>query len=152
VRRDRTAAWAALAGRYQAHGRDLDLREAFARDPQRFAALSFEAPETCADLSKNLVDTATMRFSPTWPAKRPRGAVRRVARRRAGQHRRAPRRAAHRVACAARRGAVQRRGGRRPRADARLAKEVRRRAAAARRADGEALVGSTTGLVQRLIR
>ena len=30
---DRTEAWAALQGHYQAHGRDLDLREAFARDP-----------------------------------------------------------------------------------------------------------------------
>ena len=28
---DRTAAWAALQGHYQAHGRGLDLREAFAR-------------------------------------------------------------------------------------------------------------------------
>ena len=62
TRCDRTAAWAALAGHYEAHGRELDLREAFARDPQRFAALSFEAPEVFADLSKNLVDTATMRF------------------------------------------------------------------------------------------
>jgi glucose-6-phosphate isomerase len=62
IRGDRTAAWAALVGHYAAHGRELDLREAFARDPQRFAALSFEAPEVFADLSKNLVDTATMRF------------------------------------------------------------------------------------------
>ena len=36
TRCDRTAAWAALAGHYQAHGRDFDLREAFARDPRRF--------------------------------------------------------------------------------------------------------------------
>src|SRR5512140_3331464 len=59
---DRTAAWAALAGHYEAHGRDLDLREAFARDPHRFDALSFEAPEVFADLSKNLLDAATLRF------------------------------------------------------------------------------------------
>jgi len=59
---DRTEAWAALAGHYQAHGRDLDLREAFARDPGRFAALSVEAPEVFADLSKNLVDSATLHF------------------------------------------------------------------------------------------
>ena len=59
---DRTEAWAALAGHYQAHGRDLDLREAFARDPGRFAALSVEAPELFADLSKNLVDSATLHF------------------------------------------------------------------------------------------
>jgi glucose-6-phosphate isomerase len=59
---DTTAAWAALQGHYQAHGRDLDLREAFARDPGRFEAFSLAAPEVFADLSKNLVDTATLRF------------------------------------------------------------------------------------------
>jgi glucose-6-phosphate isomerase len=62
TRCDRTTAWAALAGHYQAHGRDLDLREAFVRDRQRFESLSFEAPEVFADLSKNLLDAATMRF------------------------------------------------------------------------------------------
>jgi len=59
---DRTVAWAALQGHYQAHGRTLDLREAFARDAQRFGSLSFEAPEVFADLSKNLIDTATLRW------------------------------------------------------------------------------------------
>jgi len=59
---DRTAAWAALQGHFEAHGRDLDLREAFARDAGRFAAMSLEAPEVFADLSKNLVDTATLHF------------------------------------------------------------------------------------------
>ena len=62
VRCDRTAAWAALHGHYEAHGRDLDLREAFARDPGRAAALSLSAPEVFADLSKNLLDTATLHF------------------------------------------------------------------------------------------
>ena len=62
MRCDQTEAWAALAGHWQAHGRDFDLREAFARDPGRFASLSFEAPEIFADLSKNLVDAATLRF------------------------------------------------------------------------------------------
>ena len=62
LRCDRTEAWAALKGHYEAHGRDLDLREAFARDPGRFASLSVEAPELFADLSKNLVDLATLRF------------------------------------------------------------------------------------------
>ncbi|WP_246294882.1 glucose-6-phosphate isomerase [Piscinibacter koreensis] len=62
LRCDRTLAWATLQGHYAAHGRDLDLREAFARDPQRFEALSFEAPEVFVDLSKNLVDTATLQF------------------------------------------------------------------------------------------
>jgi glucose-6-phosphate isomerase len=62
IRCDHTEAWAALAGHYEAHGRELDLREAFARDAGRFAALSFEAPEVFADLSKNLLDTATLQF------------------------------------------------------------------------------------------
>jgi glucose-6-phosphate isomerase len=59
---DRTAAWAALGGHYQGHGRDFDLREAFARDPGRFQAFSVEAPEVFADLSKNRIDVATLRF------------------------------------------------------------------------------------------
>jgi len=59
---DNTTAWAALSGHYEAHGRDLDLREAFARDPGRFSAFSVEAPGLFADLSKNLIDTATLRF------------------------------------------------------------------------------------------
>ena len=62
IRCDRTAAWAALKGHFEAHGRDFDLREAFARDPARFATLSFEAPGVFADLSKNLLDTATTHF------------------------------------------------------------------------------------------
>ena len=62
IRCDQTQAWAALQGHYQAHGRDLDLREAFARDPGRFNALSHQAPAVFADLSKNLVDTATLRW------------------------------------------------------------------------------------------
>jgi glucose-6-phosphate isomerase len=62
TRCDTTNAWATLKGHYEAHGRELDLREAFARDAGRFAAFSFEAPEVFADLSKNLVDTATLRF------------------------------------------------------------------------------------------
>ena len=62
TRCDQTQAWAALAGHFEAHGRDLDLREAFARDAGRFAAMSFEAPEVFADLSKNLIDTATLKF------------------------------------------------------------------------------------------
>ncbi|WP_457330419.1 glucose-6-phosphate isomerase [Rhizobacter sp. P5_C2] len=59
---DRTSAWAALAGHFEAHGRDFDIREAFARDADRFASLSVEAPEIFADLSKNRVDTATLKF------------------------------------------------------------------------------------------
>jgi len=59
---DRTAAWATLAGHYEAHGRDFDLREAFGRDPGRFDSLSVEAPHVFADLSKNRIDTATLHF------------------------------------------------------------------------------------------
>jgi glucose-6-phosphate isomerase len=62
LRCDRTEAWAALAGHFEAHGRDFDIREAFARDPSRFDSLTFEAPEVFADLSKNRIDTATMHF------------------------------------------------------------------------------------------
>ncbi len=62
LRCDQTEAWGALAGHFEAHGRDLDLREAFARDPGRFDAMGIEAPEVFADLSKNLIDTATLHF------------------------------------------------------------------------------------------
>ena len=59
---DRTKAWGALQGHFEAHGRELDLREAFARDAGRFDAFSLQAPEVFADLSKNLIDVATRRF------------------------------------------------------------------------------------------
>jgi glucose-6-phosphate isomerase len=59
---DRTQAWAALQGHYLAHGKDFDLREAFAQDPARFERLSLQAPEVFADLSKNHIDVATQRF------------------------------------------------------------------------------------------
>ena len=62
TRCDRTPAWGALKGHFEAHGRDFDVREAFARDAGRFAAFGVEAPEVFADLSKNLLDTATRRF------------------------------------------------------------------------------------------
>ncbi|MDL2337190.1 MAG: glucose-6-phosphate isomerase [Pseudomonadota bacterium] len=62
TRCDRTTAWAALTGHFEAHGRDFDLREAFARDAGRFDSLSFDAPEVFADLSKNHLDIATLRF------------------------------------------------------------------------------------------
>ncbi|MEP7301908.1 MAG: glucose-6-phosphate isomerase [Caldimonas sp.] len=59
---DATAAWAALRGHYEAHGRDLDLREAFVRDPARFERFGFEAPEVFCDLSKSRLDAATLHF------------------------------------------------------------------------------------------
>ncbi len=59
---DQTPAWAALAGHHEAHGRDFDLREAFARDPRRAQQLSLQAPGVFADLSKNWLDTATLHF------------------------------------------------------------------------------------------
>lgn len=62
TRCDRTEAWAALGGHYEAHGREFDIRDAFARDPGRFESLAFEAPGIFADLSKNRVDTATLHF------------------------------------------------------------------------------------------
>ena len=59
TRCDRTPAWALLKNAYNATGRSLDLRAAFAADPKRFATLSQSAPGIFADLSKNLIDSAT---------------------------------------------------------------------------------------------
>lgn len=59
---DRTVAWTALQGHYQAHGKDLDLREAFARDAGRFDSFAVQAPEVFADLSKNRWDLATRKL------------------------------------------------------------------------------------------
>lgn len=59
---DRTVAWGALKGHFEAHGRDLDLREAFARDPGRFASFAVQAPQVFADLSKNRWDLATRKL------------------------------------------------------------------------------------------
>ena len=59
LRCDQTPAWAALQARFEANGRHFDVREAFARDGQRFARLSQQAPHVFADLSKNLIDADT---------------------------------------------------------------------------------------------
>ncbi|MFN0184616.1 MAG: glucose-6-phosphate isomerase, partial [Aquabacterium sp.] len=61
-RGDETPAWAQLKGHFEAHGRALDLREAFARDAGRFDALSFDAPQVFADLSKGMWDAPTQRW------------------------------------------------------------------------------------------
>jgi glucose-6-phosphate isomerase len=62
TRCDRTVAWRALQGHYEAHGRDFDLREAFARDPARADAFALQAPEVFADLSKNRWDLLTRKL------------------------------------------------------------------------------------------
>ena len=71
VRCDRAPAWALLQAHYDANfetgdcassGRPFDLRDAFANDPNRFAALSQPAPHVFADLSKNLTDASTERL------------------------------------------------------------------------------------------
>ena len=59
---DQTVAWTALQGHFEAHGRDFDLREAFARDAGRFNAFALQAPEIFADLSKNRWDLLTRRL------------------------------------------------------------------------------------------
>ena len=62
LRCDETVAWTALKGHHAAHGKDFDLREAFARDAGRFEAFTVEAPEVFADLSKSLWDLATKKL------------------------------------------------------------------------------------------
>ncbi len=58
---DQTVAWAALAGHFEAHGRDMDLRHLFADNPDRVPQLSVQAPEVLADLSRSHWDVATRR-------------------------------------------------------------------------------------------
>ena len=52
-------AWLALQAHFDTSGKKFDLRQAFAADPARFDALSQDAPYVFADLSKNLIDSAT---------------------------------------------------------------------------------------------
>ncbi|MEY2890839.1 MAG: hypothetical protein RJA98_747 [Pseudomonadota bacterium] len=57
---DRTPAWAVLQAHFEAEGRSFDVRQAFAADPGRFAAMGVAAPGGLyADLSKNHVDART---------------------------------------------------------------------------------------------
>ncbi|WP_374673406.1 glucose-6-phosphate isomerase [Ideonella sp.] len=62
TRCDETVAWTALRGHFEAHGRELDLRQVFADDPARFERFALQAPEVFADLSKNLWDEVTRRL------------------------------------------------------------------------------------------
>jgi glucose-6-phosphate isomerase len=57
---DLSPVWAELKAHYAASGRGFDIRQAFATDAGRFGALSFEAPEVFADLSKSRIDAATL--------------------------------------------------------------------------------------------
>ncbi|MFZ4482246.1 MAG: glucose-6-phosphate isomerase, partial [Rhodoferax sp.] len=56
---DQTPAWRALQAAFDAPGRSFDLRAGFAADADRFQAFSQSAPHVFADLSKNLIDSAT---------------------------------------------------------------------------------------------
>lgn len=59
---DRTDAWKVLQRHYETQGRRFNLRDAFARSADRFEIMSVQAPEVFADLSKNLLDTATLQL------------------------------------------------------------------------------------------
>ena len=59
MRCDRTPAWPLLQASFESLGKNFDLREAFAADPQRFTRFSQDAPHVFADLSKNLIDADT---------------------------------------------------------------------------------------------
>ncbi len=59
TRCDRTQAWRRLGALYDAAGKSLDLRDAFAADARRFETFSQQAPHVFADLSKNRIDKAT---------------------------------------------------------------------------------------------
>lgn len=59
LRCDQTPQWPQLQAAYSTHGHQLDLRQAFADDAQRFGHFSQQAPHVFADLSKNLWDSAT---------------------------------------------------------------------------------------------
>ncbi len=60
TRCDLSPAWAELQAHYAASGRGFDIRDALKTDAGRFGALSFEAPEVFADLSKNRIDAPTL--------------------------------------------------------------------------------------------
>ncbi len=59
IRCDRTPVWARLQAAFQTTGKSMDLRQAFATDPDRATNFSQQAPYVFADLSKNLIDAPT---------------------------------------------------------------------------------------------
>ena len=59
LRCDQTPVWTSLNSCFEAGGKSLDLRAAFAADATRFEQFSQQAPHVFADLSKNLIDAAT---------------------------------------------------------------------------------------------
>ena len=59
TRCDHTPAWSLLQQAFDATGKHFDARTAFAQDPSRVATFSQSAPYVFADLSKNLIDSAT---------------------------------------------------------------------------------------------
>src|SRR5450830_566487 len=62
TRCDQTPAWGALQAAYRIQGRAFDVRAAFAFDARRFETFSQSAPHVFADLSKNLIDSATQQL------------------------------------------------------------------------------------------
>ena len=62
TRCDRTPAWGALQTAFDTSGHAFDLRAAFAAESGRFEAFSQTAPHVFADLSKNLIDSATQQL------------------------------------------------------------------------------------------
>ena len=59
LRCDRTPAWGQLKAHFETRGKDFDALNAFAADATRFTDFSQQAPHVFADLSKNLIDSAT---------------------------------------------------------------------------------------------
>ena len=59
LRCDRTPAWGQLKAHFETRGKDFDALNAFAADAARFTDFSQQAPHVFADLSKNLIDSAT---------------------------------------------------------------------------------------------
>ena len=55
-----TPAWQALHHHFDQRIRGMDVAQAFAADPQRVQALSWQAPHVFADASKNWLDAQTM--------------------------------------------------------------------------------------------